>query len=368
MKKTKKKTSPFVTRLWRHQPVNQVIIDQPFDSIDPKTFPNLGHKKCNGDEGCVVLSRKIKRCGVYCRRLHPDQPRRYPIKFIELKPCQKGKKTLVLWRGGADSFDDLKAILGLLGVTGAVVGRVKHSQVEMFANIHHGDLQRVKDGVRSLLGCGWGLHVLQETTPGTLHKVKAAKTYLEGRLIRTEICRVIPERKCPEVELVIYDIPETLKFGYIAKLEVVVRAQDGKPFTNNEFKKLEKIIAGFLVVLIAEINVPTHGLVKRQNGQAYPYKRVTGSHFGKRSPEAFWYAVELGERESLCQRDAVEKHLYTALSFLACCPVIRQSKSRMLAKYGTPLWGLGRSKDVIRRPITQEVNRVMHAIAHPCAA
>jgi len=298
----------------------------------------------------------------------PAQPRRYPIKWFELRPYEKGRKTLVLWRGGYDSLDVLKVILGLLGVTGAATGPVKHSQVELFANVLHSDLHRVLGSVRNLLSCGWGFHVLQETPPGTLHKGKRTQTFLEGQLIRTEICRVLPARKCPEVELVIYDVPGSLQFGYMVKIEVVVRAQEDKPFTTNEVKKLEKIVAGFLIVLTSVIGVQTHGLVKRQNGEAYPYKRLTGTRYGRRSQEAYWYAVELGESQGLGQREAVEEYLSAALSFLACCLVIPENKSRILAKYGTPMWGPGKNGKVIRTPITPEVNHVMRTIGHAYAA
>ena len=275
----KKKTPPFVTRLWSHQPVIRVILDQPFDSIDQRAFPNLRHQQCNGDEGCVCwMPRRIKRCGVYWAmflKLHgePAQPRRYPIKWIELRPHKNGQQTLVLWRGGVASLVVLKAILRHLGLAGAVVGPVTYTQLEMFGTILHDDLTRALIGIRKFLGCkSWGLHVLRETTPGTLHKVKAAWTHLEGELILTEITRVLKGKKCPTVELVVYhlpkeedDTPDTRKKEPNVKVEVVIRVGKGdEPFTQKERKKLEKITAGFLVVLFDAIGVTTQGLDGRK--------------------------------------------------------------------------------------------------------
>jgi len=349
----KRKTRPYATLIHRHQPVNQVILDQPFDSIDPRAFPNLPHKNCNGDEGCITWPTRIKRCGVYCGCLLPGQPRRYPIKWIEVRPHNGGQQTLVLFRAAHNALGNVITILRLAGVTGAVVSPVKHTQIEMYGNIHPDDVPCFVDGVRELLGSRWGLYHLWETTPGTIHKVKAAHTFLEGELVLNEIGRVL-KGKSVIVELVVYRIWNGRKWGRWVKVEVVMRALEGQAFTGTERAKLEKITAGFLTVLFMLLGVETHGLSGRQHGQAYPFKRVPGSHYGARIDEARWFAVELGQREGLSQPDAIEKYLDTGLSLLASKPVIRSNKSRHGKRHGTPAWG-GPNGDTIRTPITDDM-------------
>lgn len=243
----------------------------------------------------------------------------------------------MVWKGGHDSLDDVMTILHGLGIRGAIVGAVKHRQVEMYGNIHHNDRRRFEAGVRRLLGCSNGPHVLQETPPGTLHRVEDARTFLEGELIPSEISRVLPPRKQPKsIELVVYDLPASLKYGYHIKVEVIVRAPDGKPFTGNERQKLEKIIAGFLIALFFETGVETHGLVENQHGDIYRYDRVPGSHYGHLLDKAKEYAVELGKPEGLSRDDAIGKYLSTALSLYACSSVGRTNKSRHRKKYEKP--------------------------------
>jgi hypothetical protein len=355
----KKISRPFGNPVIVHAVSMQGVINQPFSHINPPSSCAL----CGGIR-CKNLTNEITRCSRVLGKVLPGQSKRAPIEGITFWPIDSGRRTRVKWRGSRDSAGDVIAMLPSFGFTRASLEAVEAVKVEVYVNIRHEDKQTLVDGLRRLLVSPWSSHVVDFLPLGSLGMTEDARTHLEGRFIASEIGRGLSDSRRPVIELVAYNIATTPR--YPIKLELRMKNRESG-FTDGECDRLIRRAAGFLLVILDAVGIRSLGFHGNQHGQFVRYDRRNKMHYGHLIERAIWHAAMMATQDGLSQREGFPSRFSTALGLLACGPVIAQNRSRHLRRRGGIRW-LGPNQDLIRTPVTEEVEGVMRALGLPMVA
>jgi len=343
----------------------QVIIWLPFNLLC------IPWPKClRKHSRCQLKGIPVRICKMHIKKLLAElnipSPSGLPVRYIAFEPNRDGKAILMTWVGPLGSPALVKAILPLLGLHNARLGRLKVKAIEVFINLPLSAVKAVERFIRRYLTTPYSSHVLRIVPAGTVEDEEASpwkRSLLEAEFVCSVLADFLPARRRPIFTLRNYDVPRS-KYG-IAKMEPMATAPKGQSWNLEEAKAIIKRIAGLLLHIRDVLGFESKGLVFDQEGEAFVYPpKARGKEYDERLYEVVSHAAKMSERDGLSHREGRPKHLPIAAGLLACRVMSDSNLSHRMDGV-VEIRYCGDNDDAVRTLVTEAMFNAATALGTP---